>query len=143
MQPSKFDIAFIRAARVISELSHDPHTKVGCVLVKDRYIIAQGYNGTPSGYDSSTKDRFGKTLPTVIHAEMNAILHAARTTQSLVGAVAYTTLHPCIKCSIHMYQAGISEIIYCDKKEYDEPISKLKYRRVDDGTNTEFKKLSE
>ena len=112
MSISKFDIAHMKAAEVYAQLSRDPHTKVGCVLVKDNYVIATGYNGTPRGHDNATKDMNGKTLPTVIHAEMNAISQAARSTVSTIGAVAYTTMHPCFTCAIHLYQAGITKVYY-------------------------------
>ena len=114
MQTSKFDLAYMKMARAMASLSHDPHTQVGCVLVKDNYVISSGYNGTPRHLDDTTKDSNGKTLPTVIHAEMNALVYAARSNISTVGAVAYTTLFPCLKCCIHLYQAGITEIIYSD-----------------------------
>ena len=98
-------------AHTIGGLSHDPTHKVGCVIVKDRLIISTGYNGCPSGTPPNTRDSNGKTYDSVIHAEMNAILHAH---QSIKGATAYTTLSPCMKCAIHLYQAGIETIYYSD-----------------------------
>ena len=115
----------MRIAEAVAQLSHDPDTKVGCVLVKDNYIISTGYNGTPRGTDNTTKDINGKTLPTVIHAEMNALITAARSTISTVDAEAYTTLFPCLNCSIHLYQAGITKVYYKDTKE-----NSIKYEGV-------------
>ena len=130
MSISKFDIAHMKTAQVISELSHDPHTKVGCVLVKDNFIIATGYNGTPSGSSNKTKDENGKTLPTVIHAEMNAISQAARSTISTIGAVAYTTMHPCFTCAIHLYQAGITKVYYVDTNKHSIKFEGVKYECI-------------
>ena len=130
MSISKFDIAYMKTAQVISELSHDPHTKVGCVLVKDNFIIAIGYNGTPKGSSNQTKDETGKTLPTVIHAEMNAISQAARSTISTVGAEAYTTMHPCFNCAIHLYQAGITKVYYRDTNKHSIQFEGVQYESI-------------
>ena len=106
---SKFDKIYMGMAECIALASHDPKWQVGCVIVKDRHVISEGYNGTPRGTDPYTRDVNDKTLPTVIHAEMNALLHAK---ENLHGATAYCTLSPCLKCAIHLYQAGIKKVIY-------------------------------
>lgn len=142
----------MQIARVISLRSHDPKTKVGCVLVKDKHIISTGYNGTPRGYFPWTRDNNNKTKPTVIHAEMNALLAANRSSLSTEGATCYTTLRPCLKCAIHLYQAGITEIVYCDSKMGHEEqeaakewlaTTSIKIRRVSDESNTEDYRVSE
>ena len=132
MSISKFDKAYMKTAQAIAELSHDPHTKVGCVLVKDNFVIATGYNGTPRGTDNTTKDINGKTLPTVIHAEMNAISQAARSTVSTVDAVAYTTMHPCFNCAIHLYQAGIRKVYYKDTNKHSIKFEGVIYESIEE-----------
>ena len=127
---SKFDIAHMKTAEAYAQLSHDPHTKVGCVLVKDNFVIATGYNGTPRGTSNITKDKNGKTLPTVIHAEMNAISQAARSTISTIDAVAYTTMHPCFNCAIHLYQAGITKVYYKDTNKHSIKFEGVTYECI-------------
>ena len=134
MSISKFDIAHMKTAEAYAQLSHDPHTKVGCVLVKDNFVIATGYNGTPRGTDNTTKDINGKTLPTVIHAEMNAISQAARSTISTVDAVAYTTMHPCFNCAIHLYQAGIRKVYYKDINKHSIKFEGVIYESYNEDT---------
>ena len=117
----------MKMAEVYAQLSHDHKTKVGCVLVKDNRIISAGYNGTPTGMSNVMRDENDETLPTVIHAEMNAILQAAQSTISTKGAVAYLTLLPCMNCSIHLYQAGIRKIFYKDIKQHSTKIEGVEY----------------
>ena len=148
MSTSKFDVAYMKVARAIAGLSHDPDTKVGCVLVKDKYIISQGYNGTPHGTDNTMKCSNGRTLDTVIHAEMNAVLHAKESTK---GAKCYTTFYPCKSCAIHLYQAGITEIIYADSANtanqdaagiWINNTPGIKIRQVKDESDTEDTRVS-
>ena len=108
-QLNKFDIAYMKTAQAIAELSHDYKTKVGCVLVKDKRIISTGYNGTPTGTNNKTRDKDDETLHTVIHAELNALLHAG---VDVKGASMYVTLAPCIRCAAHMKTVGIKKIYY-------------------------------
>ena len=138
MSISKFDEAYMKMAGIYSQLSHDHKTKVGCVLVKDNRIIAAGYNGTPTGTSNEMRDSNDDTLSTVIHAEMNAIIQAAKSSISTDGAVAYTTLLPCIHCSIHLYQAGIRKVIYKDIKQHSTKIEGVTYESY-----TEDDKVSE
>jgi dCMP deaminase len=105
-------------AHRVAEESRDLKTKVGCVIAKDRNILAYGYNGTPAGYDNTMRDENLKTLPTVIHAEQNALAKLARSTQSGEGAVLYCTLLPCMSCALSLVQAGISEVYY--SKDYKD-----------------------
>lgn len=148
MLTSKYDVGYMKIARIISSWSNDPDTKVGCIIVKDNYIIAQGYNGTPRGTDNEMKSANGSTLDTVIHAEMNAILHAK---ESVRGATCYTTFYPCKRCAIHLYQAGITEIVYSDSNatptqdaaaRWIADTPNLKIRRVIDESNTEDYRVS-
>src|SRR5690606_3469415 len=86
--------------------------KVGAIIVKDKMIISDGYNGTPSGFENSCEDPTGLTLWYVLHAEANAILKVARSTQSCEGATLYITLSPCRECSKLIHQSGIKRVVY-------------------------------
>lgn len=108
----KFDKAYLRIAREWGQLSHCDRKKVGAVIVKDRMIISDGYNGTPSGFENPCEDEKGYTKWYVLHAEANAILKVAASTHSCKGATLYITLSPCKECSKLIYQAGITRVIY-------------------------------
>jgi len=105
------------AYRVADE-SRDTKVKVGCVIAKDRNILSYGYNGTPSGYNNAMRDEYNKTLPTVIHAEQNALAKLAKSTQSGEEAVLYCTVFPCMTCALSLIQAGIREVYY--REEYKD-----------------------
>jgi len=98
----------------VAEQSHDSSTKVGCVISKYDRILGYGYNGTPSGFDNECKNQEGKTLPTVIHAEINALAKLTRSHSSSEGAILYTTLSPCVHCALSIIQSGISTVVYRD-----------------------------
>jgi len=102
---------FINIAKETSTLSHCVRSKVGAVLVKDGNIISFGYNGTPAGMDN-TCEKDGVTLPHVIHAEVNAVLKAAKCGNSVDGSTLYLTLSPCLDCSKLILQSGIKKVIY-------------------------------
>ena len=108
----KFDKAYLRIAREWGKLSHCHRKKVGAVIVKDRMIISDGYNGTPTGFENPCEDEEGYTKWYVLHAEANAILKVAASTQSCKNATLYITLSPCKECSKLIYQAGIKRVVY-------------------------------
>jgi len=108
----KFDKAYLRIAREWSKLSHCSRKQVGAVIVKDRMIISDGYNGTPTGFENPCEDEGGYTKWYVLHAEANAILKVAGSTQSCKGATLYITLSPCKECSKLIYQSGIKRVVY-------------------------------
>ena len=108
----KFDKAYLRIAREWGKLSHCNRKQVGAVIVKDRMIISDGYNGTPTGFENPCEDEEGYTKWYVLHAEANAILKVAGSTQSCKGATLYITLSPCKECSKLIYQAGIKRVVY-------------------------------
>ena len=108
----KFDKAYLRIATEWAKLSRCKRKKVGAIIVKDRMIISDGYNGTPSGFDNECEDCEGKTKWYVLHAEANAILKVASSTQSCKGATLYITLSPCRECSKLIHQAGIVRVVY-------------------------------
>lgn len=98
-----------------AQLSYCKRRQVGALIVKDRMIISDGYNGTPSGFDNCCEDESGKTHWYVLHAEANAILKLARSTQSAMDATLYLTLSPCKDCSKLAVQAGIKKVVYVDE----------------------------
>lgn len=111
----KFDRAYLRMAFEWGKLSHCQRKQVGALIVKDRMIISDGFNGTPTGFENCCEDDEGKTKWEVLHAEANAILKVASSTQSAKGATLYITLSPCRECSKLIHQAGITRVVYADQ----------------------------
>ena len=111
----KYDRAYLKMAYEWGKLSHCKRKQVGALIVKDRMIISDGFNGTPTGFDNCCEDKDGITKWEVLHAEANAILKVAASTQSTHGATLYITLSPCIQCSKLIYQAGIKRIVFANK----------------------------
>ena len=122
---NKLDTVFINIAKETSTLSHCVRSKVGAVLVKDGNIISFGYNGTPSGMDNQCEEN-DVTFPHVIHGEVNAILKAARTGNSIDGSTLYLTLSPCLDCSKLILQSGIKRVVYLNEYRNPEGIDFLK-----------------
>ncbi|AUC75084.1 deoxycytidylate deaminase [Olleya sp. Bg11-27] len=108
----KYDKAYLRIATEWGKLSSCKRKQVGALIVKDRMIISDGYNGTPSGFDNFCEDDEGYTKWYVLHAEANAILKVASSTQSCKGATLYITMSPCKDCSKLIHQAGIIRVVY-------------------------------
>ena len=109
---NKYDKAYLRIAREWSLLSYCKRRQVGAIIVRDRMIISDGYNGTPSGFENCCEDQEGLTNWYVLHAEANAILKVARSTQSCEGATLYITMSPCKECSKLIHQSGIKRVVY-------------------------------
>ena len=108
----RYDEAYMKMAQTWGELSHCERKKVGALIVKDRMIISDGYNGTPSGFENECEDENHYTKWYVLHAEANAILKVAASAQSCEGATLYITLSPCRECSKLIHQAGIKRVVY-------------------------------
>lgn len=108
----RYDKAYLRIAKEWGKLSHCKRKQVGALIVKDRMIISDGYNGTPTGFENTCEDEEGYTKWYVLHAEANAILKVAASTQSCKGATLYITLSPCKECSKLIHQAGIIRVVY-------------------------------
>jgi len=108
----KYDIAYLKMAHEWGKLSHCKRKQVGALIVKDRMIISDGFNGTPTGFDNCCEDETGATKWEVLHAEANAILKVAASTQSCKNATLYITLSPCTQCSKLIHQAGIKRVVY-------------------------------
>ena len=109
---NKYDKAYLKIAKEWSQLSYCERKKVGAIIVRDRMIISDGYNGTPTGFENCCEDDEGITNWYVLHAEANAILKVARSTQTCDGATLYITLSPCKECSKLIHQSGIKRVVY-------------------------------
>lgn len=128
---SKFDIAYLKMAAEWAKLSYCKRRQVGALIVKDRMIISDGYNGTPSGFENCCEDENGRTHWYVLHAEANAILKLASSTQSAKDATLYITLSPCKECSKLILQAGISRLVYVDEYSDDSGIQFLRNHSIE------------
>ncbi len=109
---NKYDKAYLKIAKEWGQLSYCQRKKVGAIIVKDKMIISDGYNGTPSGFENCCEDEEGTTKWYVLHAEANAILKVAKSTQSCDNATLYITMSPCRDCSKLIHQAGIVRVVY-------------------------------
>ena len=108
----KYDRAYLKMAKTWGQLSYCERKKVGALIVKDRMIISDGYNGTPSGFENFCEDEENYTKWDVLHAEANAILKVAASTQTCKGATLYITLSPCKECSKLIHQSGVIRVVY-------------------------------
>jgi len=111
----KYDLAYLRIASEWGKLSYCKRKQVGAIIVRDKMIISDGYNGTPSGFENCCEDEENLTKWYVLHAEANAILKVARSTQSCEGATLYITLSPCKECSKLIHQSGIKRVVYLNE----------------------------
>ena len=111
----KLDDRFLRMARIWAENSYCQRRQVGALVVKDKMIISDGYNGTPSGFENICEDEHGLTKTYVLHAEANAITKLARSSKNSDGATIYITASPCIECAKLIIQAGIKRVVYGEK----------------------------
>lgn len=127
----KYDKAYLRIAREWGQLSYCKRKKVGAIIVKDRMIISDGYNGTPSGFENCCEDDENLTKWYVLHAEANAILKVARSTQSCEGATLYITLSPCKDCSKLIHQSGIKRVVYLEEYKDTSGVAFLKKAGVE------------
>nr|WP_126337181.1 dCMP deaminase family protein [Kaistella antarctica] len=131
LKVTKFDIAYLKMANVWAQLSYCKRKQVGALIVKDRMIISDGYNGTPSGFENSCENEAGDTHWYVLHAEANAILKLATSTQSAKDATLYLTLSPCKECSKLILQAGIKKLVYVDDYKDNDGIEFLKNHGIE------------
>ncbi len=122
----RYDKAYLRMAETWSKLSYCERKQVGAIIVKDAMIISDGYNGTPSGFDNCCEDEEGATQWYVLHAEANAILKVAKSTNNCRGATLYLTLSPCKDCSKLVVQSGISRVVFRDSYKDQAGINFLK-----------------
>lgn len=121
----KYDIAYLRMASEWAKLSFCERRQVGALIIKDRMIVSDGYNGTPSGFENFCEDEDGYTKWYVLHAEANAILKMASSTNSSQGATLYLTLSPCKECSKLVHQSGIKRLVYIQRYKDDSGLKFL------------------
>lgn len=128
---TKFDKSYLEMARIWAGNSYCTRRKVGALIVKDRMIISDGYNGTPSGFENVCEDENGVTKPYVLHAEANAITKVARSGNSSLGATLYVTASPCIECAKLIIQAGISRVVYSEDYRSSDGLELLRRAGVE------------
>ena len=122
----KFDRSYLEMASVWAKNSYCTRRKVGAILVKDRMIISDGYNGTPSGFENVCEDENGVTKHYVLHAEANAITKVAKSGNSSLGATLYVTASPCLECAKLIIQAGISRVVYQEEYRITDGVDLLR-----------------
>ena len=121
----KFDKRYMRMASIWAENSYCKRRQVGALVVKDKMIISDGYNGTPAGFENICEDENHVTKPYVLHAEANAISKIARSNNNSEGATLYVTASPCIECAKLIIQAGIKRVVYGEKYRLTDGIDLL------------------
>ena len=136
---SAVDYRYLRMARIWAENSYCKRRQVGALVVKDKMIISDGYNGTPSGFENVCEDEEGITKPYVLHAEANAITKLARSGNNSEGSTLYVTASPCIECAKLILQAGIRRVVYAEKYRLTDGIDLLTRA----GVEVEYKSLEE
>jgi len=122
----RYDLAYLRMAKEWAKLSHCTRKQVGALLVKNGVIISDGYNGTPSGFPNTCENDIGETHWYVLHAEANAILKVAKSTNNAQGSTLYITLSPCRDCCKLILQSGIQRMVYLDAYKDTTAIDFLK-----------------
>ncbi len=128
---NKYDDKYMRMAAIWAENSYCKRRQVGALIVKDRMIISDGFNGTPSGFENVCEDENGVTKPYVLHAEANAISKVAKSGNSAEGATLFITASPCIECSKLIIQAGIKRVVYKDEYRLTDGVDLLKRAGVE------------
>ena len=127
----RYDQAYLKMASEWSKLSHCKRKQVGALIVKNKMIISDGYNGTPTGFDNCCEDEDGSTKWHVLHAEANAILKVASSTQACQEATLYITLSPCKECSKLIHQSGIRRVVYANAYKDESGIDFLKKANIE------------
>lgn len=122
----ELDVRYLKMARIWAENSYCKRRQVGALIVKDKMIISDGYNGTPSGFENVCEDENNVTKSYVLHAEANAITKIARSSNNSDGATLYVTAAPCIECAKLIIQAGISRVIYSEEYRIEDGINLLR-----------------
>ena len=127
----RLDQRYLRMARIWAENSYCQRRKVGALVVKNKMIISDGYNGTPSGFENVCEDDNNVTKPYVLHAEANAITKLARSSNNSDGATLYVTASPCIECSKLIIQAGIKRVVYGEKYRLEDGLNLLRRAHIE------------
>ncbi len=121
----QFDKRYLEMALIWAKNSYCKRRQVGALIVKEKMIISDGYNGTPAGFENNCEDESGQTKPYVLHAEANAITKVAKSNNSSEGATLYVTTSPCLECSKLIIQSGITRVVFCDKYHNEDGIKLL------------------
>ena len=127
----KLDLRYLRMARIWAENSYCRRRQVGALVVKDKMIISDGYNGTPSGFENQCEDESGTTKPYVLHAEANAITKLARSSNNSDGSTLYVTASPCIECAKLIIQAGIKRVVYGEQYRLEDGLNLLRRAHIE------------
>ncbi|MDR2806408.1 MAG: dCMP deaminase family protein [Dysgonamonadaceae bacterium] len=127
----ELDKRYLRMAAIWAENSYCRRRKVGALIVKEKMIISDGYNGTPSGFENQCEDENGVTKPYVLHAEANAITKIACSNNNSKGATLYVTASPCIECAKLIIQSGIKRVVYSEQYRLTEGIDLLKQANIE------------
>ena len=127
----ELDKRYLRMAAIWAENSYCTRRKVGALIVKDKMIISDGYNGTPAGFENVCELEDGTTKPYVLHAEANAITKIARSGNSSEGATIYVTTSPCIECAKLIIQSGIKRVVFSEKYRVEDGIELLKRANIE------------
>jgi dCMP deaminase len=127
----QFDLRYLEMARIWSTNSYCKRRQVGALIVKDRMIISDGYNGTPAGFENECEDENNHTKPYVLHAEANAITKVAKSNNSSEGATLYITASPCLECAKLIIQAGICRVVFSDNYRILDGIELLKRAKIE------------
>jgi len=127
----KLDQQYLKMAAIWSQNSYCRRRKVGALLVKDRMIISDGYNGTPSGFENVCEDEQNRTKAYVLHAEANAITKVAKSNNSSEGATLYITSSPCMECAKLIIQAGIKRVVFTEEYRLDDGLTLLKRANIE------------
>ena len=127
----RLDQRYLRMARIWAENSYCKRRQVGALVVKDKMIISDGYNGTPSGFENVCEDEDNVTKPYVLHAEANAITKLARSSNNSDGSTLYITDSPCIECAKLIIQAGIKRVVYANKYRLTEGLELLERANIE------------
>jgi dCMP deaminase len=127
----QFDRRYLEMALIWSQNSYCKRRQVGALIVKEKMIISDGYNGTPSGFENVCEDEDNKTKPYVLHAEANAITKVAKSNNSSDGATLYITSGPCLECAKLIIQAGIRRVVFCDKYRMEDGVNLLKKANIE------------
>lgn len=127
----KLDKRYLKMATIWATNSYCERRKVGALIVKDKMIISDGYNGTPAGFENICEDENFKTKPYVLHAEANAITKVAKSNNSSQDATLYVTTSPCIECAKLIIQSGIKRVVYCNEYSKKEGIKLLKRAEIE------------
>jgi dCMP deaminase len=127
----ELDKRYLRMAAIWAENSYCKRRQVGALIVKDKMIISDGYNGTPSGFENQCEDESGATKSYVLHAEANAITKIACSNNNSKNATLYVTASPCIECAKLIIQAGIKRVVYAEKYRLTDGIELLEQANID------------